>query len=264
MTDDPIWKQDVTVIGIGETGAETVRMIGTETDVKLYTVNSEPELEACFKDVEESDFVFLSGDLTEPDVENQVLELLHRSRGVSILFAEGLTSLPQLVDKVNLLVPVRCEPLSRSIISAAMADVFESMMPLTGHNLGHGDIKIVAGQNMVAELFIETPRNEKPFPLTPLRNCEKSESVLLFLCSGEKQSAEKVHSKIEEHGFPDDVNLLWDQRIHPRYIGTPHFKHFVTYEGLEENMEWKEKNDYTPEGRSSINIEDNQFFSRKD
>jgi hypothetical protein len=240
MTGEPVWTPTVSVIGVGEAGTETIRSLDTQTSVNRYTVKSTPELEACFKDVQKNDFLFLSADLSQPDVENQVRELLHHNQGVSLLFAEGLTQLPALVNKVNLLVPVRVEMLPRSIISTAIADVFESMMPMTVHDLGHGDIKLFAGKGLVAELFIETPRNKSPYPFTPLRNCGNPESVLLFLCSGETQSVEKIHSKVEEYNFPDRVNVFWDQRIHPRYIGTPHFKHFVTYQGLEDNLEWKE------------------------
>ncbi|MFB1064919.1 hypothetical protein [Natrinema sp. H-ect4] len=252
------------MIGVGETGAKTVRNIDTETKANCYTVRTEPQLAACFKDVQENDFLFLSADLSEPDVENQVRELLHHNQGISILFAEGLTQLPELIDEVNLLIPVQVDYLFQGFISAAIADVFESMMPMTVHDLGHGDIKIFAGKGLVAELFIDTPRNKKPFPLTSLRNCENPESVLLFLCSGEKQSVEKIYSKIEEYNFPDDGNVLWDQRIHPRYTGTPHFKHFVTYEGLEENLDWKETEDQNlGQDSESVNIRESSFFSRK-
>ncbi|WP_058825725.1 hypothetical protein [Haloferax sp. Q22] len=262
MTDSPVWKQDVTVIGLGETGSETVEMIGTEADVNLYTVNSTPELEACFKDVEESDFLFLSGDLNEEKVESQVQTLLQHCTGVSVLFAEGVHSLPEdLVSELNLLIPVKAEFLPRSIISSYIADLFECMMPLTVHDLGHNDVRITAGENRVGKLYIDTPNNKQPYPLSTLKDCENPESILLFACSGEKQDQGKIRNQIEEYSFPDSVDLLWDQRIEPRYIGTPHVKYIVTYQAQEDNFNWEDKEEIG--GRGEITVDDIDFLRRK-
>jgi len=260
MTNPPSWTPFVAVAGVGETGVENLRQFQTETSARIL---EDPSTEEIPDDV---DFLFITTDLSEPGRRSTLKELLRSTEAVKILFAEGLASMPDdLMEEVNLLVPIHLEIVPREFYPSFIADLFEVMLPLTVQDLGKGEIKVVAGENRIGKLYLHTPENKPTgVDLTPGVRYDSLEYVLFFHCSGEQQPSGKIQADIDEHQFSQDTPLLWDRRIHPRYIGTPHVKYLVTFDADDENVHWERDENVADHREAGYSIEDSRFIDRKD
>lgn len=220
----PSWTPEVTVVGIGATGRTTLDNVRTETVATLLTDPRPGVLSS------EIDFLFLSADLTESGVASEARSILPQTDAVVVLFGEGLHSRPDyLMEEVDLLVPVDLQGVPRKLFAPFVADLFEAMLPLTARALGKGDLMAVMGENRVGKLHLEPLTAETGSrDLTPGVTYETAAQVLLFYCGSEKQSPTEIRQYIDKLGFGDDMPVLWDQRLHPRYIGTPHLKYLIT------------------------------------
>jgi hypothetical protein len=176
------------------------------------------------------DFLFISADLTEPGVTSAVRSILAETNAVVVLFGEGLQSRPEgLMGEVNLLVPVDLQSVPRKLFAPFVADLFEAMLPLTLQELGTGDMMAVMGEDRVGKLHLEPlAADAAARDLTSHITYETAEQVLFFYCGSKKQPPTKLQHYVEDGGFSDDVPVLWDQRLHPRYIGTPHLKYLIS------------------------------------
>lgn len=250
----------VAVAGVGELGVENLRHFQTRTSTQLL---KDPSTEEIPADV---DFIFITTDLSEPGTRGKLDELLQSTEAVTILFAEGLASMPDtLMEEVNLLVPIHLEIIPREFYPSFIADLFEAMLPRTVHDLGKGKIEIVAGENRIGKLYLHTPKNKPPAAdLTPGVKYESPEYILFFHCSGERQPPGTIQAAIDEHQFSQDTPLVWDQRIHPRYIGKPHVKYLVTFDADDENVQWERDENVAEYREANYSIEDTRFIERKD
>lgn len=227
------WEPDISVAAIGETGRTNIDQIRSLTSVTFLRNPSPEELS------EDTDFLFISADMTEPNVVEKVHPLLETTDAVSIVFAEGLTARPDdLIEKVNLLIPTQLGIMPRDFYPMFIADLFEVMLPLTIQDLGKGDIKTFAGEHRIGKIFLDTPNDDhEPVDFTAGVGYDTAEYLLFFSCSGEKQPPSTVQSKIEEYDFPEELAVLSDQRIHPRYTGRPHTKYFISA-SAGDNITW--------------------------
>ncbi|MCY4730492.1 hypothetical protein KY092_07965 [Natronomonas gomsonensis] len=259
MNEKPSWTPKVSVAGLGKTGRKTIQHIQTESSAQLLENPSPSDIP------EDTDFLFLTAEVTDLEIHPRLNQLLEETEAVKILFAEGLTSTPEnLMEQVNLLVPIKLKALSRGLLPSFIADMFEAMLPMTVQDLGNGEIAAVAGNNRMGKLYIDTPNNEySAVGLTPGVRYETPEHLLFFHCSGEKQPPGKVQRKIDEYQFSNDLPVLWDQRVHPRYIGKPHVKYLITFDAGDDNVHWdREKQER--KGETDWSVEDNRFIERKE
>jgi hypothetical protein len=259
MSEKPSWTPKVSVAGLGKTGRKNIQHIQTETSAQILENPSPSDIP------EDTDFFFLTVDVTDSEIHPRLNQLLENVDAVNILFAEGLTHTPEsLMQEVNLLIPIRLKALPREFFPTFIADMFEAMLPMTVQDLGKGEIVAVAGSNRMGKLYIDTPNNEySAVGLTPGVRYEIPEHLLFFHCSGEKQPVETVQGKIDEYHFSEDLPVLWDQRIHPRYIGKPHTKYLITFDADDSNVHWdREKQE--KKGETDWSVEDNRFIERKE
>lgn len=261
MSERPSWAPNVPVAALGETGVENVRQFKTETSAQVIENPSPTEIS------DDVDFLFTTADLSEPGTHSQTRELLQETDAVNILFAEGLTSTPEdLMEQANLLIPIHLEIVPREFFTPFIADLFEVMLPMTVQDLGKGEIKAVAGENRIGKLYLDTPNAEEspPLDLTPELKYESPEYILFFHCSGEKQSTDKVERKIDEYQFSKDTPLLWDRRVHPRYIGRPHTKYLITFDADDGNVHWERDEKVAEHTEDGFSIEDSRFIEKKE
>ena len=234
LDDDPSWEPNVSVVGLGPTGEKTVDMIETGSSAQIYT-SPGPSY------VKDSDFLFVSCDLRESGVPEQVSELLKAADSAcTVLFAEGLTENPEdLVDNINLLFPVAVtEGDGRQFLSTTIADLFEAILRPTLQELGKGEIQEVAGENRVGKIFIddlENPRRELG-DLTPAIQVDSIDAMLLFICYDGTYPVPWVDQTVYGYERPDDAAFLWDPRTHSRYEGRAHIKRLVTFDFSRETM----------------------------
>jgi len=227
LSEDPSWEPNVSVAGLGETGEKTVEMIETGSSAQIHTSPS-PD------DVEDTDFLFLSADLSEPDVPGQAAELLEAAEDAcTVFFAEGLTEDPEeFVDHVNLLFPVDItEGDPRQFLSSTIADLFEAMLRPTLRELGKGDITAVAGESRLGKLFIDNMEDLSQLgDLTPGLQIDSVDAMLLFVCYDGPYPVSWVDQTVYGYDRPDAAAYLWDPRTHSRYEGRAHIKRVMTFD----------------------------------
>jgi len=233
LSEQPSWAPNVSVAGLGETGRKTVEMIETGSSAQVYS-SPGPE------DVGDSDYLFVSADLSEPDVLGQVSEVLGAAgNACTVLFAEGRAEDPEeFVDDVNLLFPVAVkEGDPRQFLSSMIADLFEAMLRPTVRELGKGDIRAVAGENRVGNVFIDNWEDTSQLgDLTPWNEIGSIDALLLFFCYDGPYPMASVDEKMEEYERPDDAAYLWDPRTHSRYQERAHIKRIEASETSQEEM----------------------------
>ncbi|QLH83829.1 hypothetical protein [Halosimplex pelagicum] len=234
LDENPAWEPNVSVAGLGPTGAKTVEMIETGTSAQIYT-SPRPN------DVADSDFLFISCDFREPGVEKQAFDLLETAGDdtCTVLFSEGPTeNLKDLIDHTNLFFPVAvAEGDPRWFLSATIADLFEAMLRPTLRELGKGDILSVTGENRLGRLFIDDLADTSELGnLTPGFEDETVDAKLLFVCYDGPYPAPDVERTIREYDRPDDAAYLWDPRTHSRYQGRAHIKRIEVSDTDRETM----------------------------
>jgi hypothetical protein len=222
LDENPSWEPNVSVAGLGPTGEKTVEMIDTGSSAQIYTSPSPG-------DVEDSDFLFISCDLRESGVPEQVLDFLEAAGddACTVLFSEGLTKNPEdLVDHVNLFFPVAVtEGEGRWFVQSTIADLFEAMLRPTIRELGKGDILSVAGENRVGKVHLDNIEDfEEMGDLTPGFEIGDVDARLLFTCYDGKYPVAWVDEKMREYERPEDAGFLWDPRTHSRYEEKAHIK----------------------------------------
>lgn len=223
-TCEPSWKPDITVVGVGETGSKTLDHLSTTTSVSFVT---DPRPEQLSPDL---DFLFLSADVTEPQVSVEVQSLAGQTDDTVVLFAEGsATPEEKLQEEVDLVVPIRLDSFPREIYATFIADLFEAMLPMTLQELGKGDLQAVIGETRIGKLYIETLADDGgSVDLTPAVAYESVESSLFFYCGGDEQPPNTIQRQIEDSEIPEDAPVIRDQRVQPRYVGNPHIKYLLT------------------------------------
>jgi len=234
LDENPSWEPNVSVVGLEETGEKTVEMIETGSSAQIYT-SPEPG------DVEDSDFLFLSADLREPNVEEKASEVLEAAGDAcTVFFVEGPTENPEdFVNHVNLLFPVNvAEGDPRQFLSSAIADLFESMLRPTLQDLGKGDITAVAGERRLGKLFIDNMEDLSQLGnLTPgFEDIEAVDAMLLFVCYDGPYPVSWVDQTVYGYDRPDDAAYLWDPRTHSRYEARAHIKRIETSDISREEM----------------------------
>jgi hypothetical protein len=241
------WEPIISVAAVGETGRENIDQIRSLTSAKFLRNPSPEELE------EDLDFLFITADLNEKNVKHRVQSLLEETDAISILFAEGLTSRPdRIMEEANMLIPTQLEIMPREFYPMFIADLFEAMLPMTIQDLGKGDIEIFAGENRIGKIFLDTPNEDHdPVDFTSGVDYSTAENMIFFYCSGEKQPAGKVHEKVSEYDFPEELPVLKDQRIHSRYTGRQHTKYFISVEAGD-NVTWNREKEERQGYRESL------------
>lgn len=231
---DPFWAPSVSVVGVGDAGAETVGAIETETSAELLAVTDDSEVDAAADEVAESDFCFLAGDLDEPGVADRAAAILRAAEGRTLFFPEGSDEQPgPLVSEADFLLSpnVSGDGDSRFLLATTVADLFEAMLPPTVGELGHGDITVVTGTGRIGKLVVETFDGEE-LDLTPDLRIPDPDSVFYFVCAGEELPLDRVESRARSRADEYDRNtgFLWDRRVHSRYEGRAHCKRIVVGE----------------------------------
>lgn len=222
LSQNPSWEPNVSIAGLGPTGQKTVEMIETGSSAQIYAT-PDPD------DVEDSDFLYLSGDHSEPGVTEQALELLEATGDdtCTVFFSEGLTENPEdLVDHINLFFPVAAnEEGRRQFLASTIADLSEAMLRPTLHELGKGEIRELAGHQRLGRLLIDNLDDTRELgTLTPRFEDEDVDAMLLFLCYDGPYPLTDVERKVKEYDRPDKAAYLWDPRPHSRYEGRAHIK----------------------------------------
>ncbi|QLC35312.1 hypothetical protein EFA46_013685 (plasmid) [Halarchaeum sp. CBA1220] len=229
MSESPPWEPAVVVVGLGAAGTASVERIDTDTAATLRTVDDPPETPASLRDaVVDAAFVFLTGDAAEAGVVGCAHDLARSTGACSVFVAEGLSDVPsELTAALNLVVPIERDAVSPLVVSSLLADLFEAMMTPTVRALGHGDVRVVAGDGRVGRLAIRPPDDDDPTWVSPRVGGER-EAALVFVCAERERSPATVERAA---GVADGVGLgalLWDQRIHERYADASHVKRLVT------------------------------------
>lgn len=230
MSDPPAWEPNVAVIGLGAAGTATVEQIDTDTAATFRTAADPTEVSEPVREATRTTgFVFLTGDAGERDVVERAHDLAQETNACSVFVAEGLAEVPaDLVAATNLVVPINLDAVPSIIMSSVIVDLFEAMMTPTVRALGHGDIRTVVGDGRVGQFAIRPLGDDESMWLSPPINGGERAATLVFVCSGRERPVAEVERAVERADEDGLSALLWDQRLHDRYAGTPHVKRLVT------------------------------------
>lgn len=237
MPDKPSWTPDVAVIGLGETGSETVERIATKTSTEFHSISDKMEAESVAKDVEDMGFCFFTSHLDEPGVVEYAETILRAVQCHTTFLVEGRTTQTSVVvEETSFLIKATLGEYTRDYLASTIADLFEAMLPPTVEKLGHGDITVTTS-NRVGKLYIET-RDGTQHDLTPDIQFDP-DSVLYFNCTSDRVPRKQVERRavLADEEYDVDVDFLWDNRVHPRYQDHGHFKRIVTVETSPETRE---------------------------
>lgn len=238
-TTDPFWAPSVSVVGLGDAGAETVERITTETTAELTAVDDPDEASAASLD---ADFCYLTGDVGEPGVVETAATILDAVSGHTSFVAEGTTERPEpIVEGSDFLLPVDPDagPAldGRALVASAIADCFEAMLPPTARELGHGDVSYTTASGRIGALWVAALGGLR-HSLSDRVDIDSPDQMLYFLCTDEAFSRTFVGKREMAvfEKFPD-AGVLRDQRVHARYGDPDHVKMIPTVDADDDRWE---------------------------
>jgi len=231
-SEKPFWEPDITAAGIGKTGKKIINLTDTQTRAERIT-NPEPG------EVNDTDFLILTADISKPQNRRQASKLLENTRAqYTVFFAGGRTQHPEtLVEETDLLFPVNQLTRYPWLTSTAITDLFECMMSPTVQELGHGDIQITVGKDRIGRLFIDSLEDTSQLDeVTASIQNGSVDAKLLFTCYNGPYPEPSIERKVQGYERPDNAAYFWDPRIHPRYEERPHIKRITTFDSSQETM----------------------------
>ena len=231
-SEKPFWEPDITAAGIGKTGEQIINLTDTQTRAERIT-NPEPG------EVNDTDFLILTADISKPQNRRQASKLLENTRAqYTVFFAGGRTQHPEtLVEETDLLFPVNQLTRYPWLTSTAITDLFECMMSPTIQELGHGDIQVTVGKDRIGRLFIDSLEGTSQLDeVTSSAEKGSVDAKLLFICYNGPYPEPSIERKIQEYERPANAAYLWDPRTHPRYKDRPHIKRFLAFDSSRETM----------------------------
>ncbi len=221
----------VSVIGLGTRGSQIVHALETLAPVRTITVSREDDATAVLDTIDDDGICFITGALDEPGVTDRFASILPAASPYTVVLPEGsATGVQPIAEHADWLLPIKPADDRRSVLSQTITDLYESILPPTGRDLGIADL-VIAGSDRIGSVSMIPPAetlDRQTVELLPDTELTDPDSFLYFFCTSTSPDRQAIESQISSLDRPATRAFLWDYRIHPRYAEMPHVKRIVS------------------------------------